>query len=202
MAIYGYVRVSTKDQNPDRQVDALLGKGMPKKNIILEYESGKNFNRKEYRKLLKKIVEGDVVVVKSIDRLGRNYSEILEQWRIITKEKNADIEVLDMPLLNTKSEKDGLTGRLIADLVLEILAYVAETERSFIKQRQREGIESARKRGVKFGRPRTPETTKFEEAYQKWSNHEWSSRKAAAYAGMSHTSFYHRAKELQERLQN
>ncbi len=202
MAIYGYVRVSSKDQNPDRQVDALVEKGVKWSNLYVDYESGKNFNRKAYRKLLKKLKQGDVVVVKSIDRLGRNYSEILEQWRIITQEKKTDIDVLDMPLLNTRTEKDGLTGRLIADLVLEILAYVAETERSFIKQRQREGIESAKRRGVKFGRPRTPETTKFEEAYQKWSNHEWSSRKAAAYAGMSHTSFYHRAKELQERLQN
>lgn len=151
---------------------------------------------------MKKLKQGDVVVVKSIDRLGRNYSEILEQWRIITQEKKTDIDVLDMPLLNTRTEKDGLTGRLIADLVLEILAYVAETERSFIKQRQREGIESAKRRGVKFGRPRKNVPRAFEIAYQKWVAGECSSRMAAKQAGMCHSTFYKRATERQKCLQN
>ena len=151
---------------------------------------------------MKKLKQGDVVVVKSIDRLGRNYSEILEQWWIITQEKKTDIDVLDMPLLNTRTEKDGLTGRLIADLVLEILAYVAETERSFIKQRQREGIESAKRRGVKFGRPRKNVPRAFEIAYQKWVAGECSSRMAAKQAGMCHSTFYKRATERQKCLQN
>lgn len=142
------------------------------------------------------IKEGDCVVVKSLDRLGRNYSEILEQWRIITKEICSDIEILDMPLLNTTSEKDGLTGKLISDLVLQILAYVAETERVFIKQRQKEGILVAKSRGVRFGRPRIELTDDFNEAYTKWLDGELSTREAAEYANMKHSTFYRICKEL------
>ena len=198
MALYGYVRISTKDQNPDRQLDALRERGVIQKNIFLDRESGKYFNRQQYMRLLCKLRPADCVVIKSIDRLGRNYGEILEQWRIITKEKKTDIEVLDMPLLNTASEKEGLTGRFISDLVLQILAYVAETERSFIRQRQSEGIAAAKMRGVKFGRPKEEETESFFEAYQKWNTGELSTREAAGVAKMSHSTFYRRCKELLE----
>lgn len=195
MTIYGYVRVSSKEQNPDRQLYALVEKGIHKSNIYIDYESGKDFNRPSYKKLLGALQPEDCVVIKSIDRLGRNYSDILEQWRIITKEKQADVEVIDMPLLNTDSEKDGLTGKLISDLVLQILAYVAETEREFIKQRQKEGINAAKSRGAKFGRPKKDVTDRFGVAHQKWISGELSSREAADYADMSHSTFYRRCKE-------
>ena len=164
MKIYGYVRISTKDQNPERQLKALLERGIDKSKIFIDYESGKDFNRPSYKKLVNKIKKGDCIIIKSLDRLGRNYTEILEQWRIITKEIGSDIEIIDMPLLNTGSARDGLTGKLISDLVLQILAYVAETERDFIKQRQKEGIIVAKSRGVKFGRPRIELIEKFNEA--------------------------------------
>lgn len=135
MAHYGYVRISSKDQNPDRQLDAMVGCGIRRKDIFVDRMSGKDFQRPAYMNLLKIIRSGDCIVIKSIDRLGRNYCEILDQWRLITKEKRVDIEVLDMPLLNTTTEVNGLTGIFISDLVLQILAYVAETERSFIRQR-------------------------------------------------------------------
>ena len=140
MKKYGYVRVSSKDQNLNRQLDALANHGIESKNIYIDKLSGKDFSRPSYKKMISRLRQKDVVVIMSIDRLGRNYDEILEQWRIITKEKQADIIVLDMPLLNTNYERDGLTGVFISDLVLQILAYVAETERSFIRQRQAEGI--------------------------------------------------------------
>lgn len=196
MKTYGYVRISTKDQNPERQLKALLERGIDKSKIFIDYESGKDFNRPSYKKLVNKIKEGDCVIIKSLDRLGRNYTEILEQWRIITKEIGSDIEIIDMPLLNTGSVRDGLTGKLISDLVLQILAYVAETERDFIKQRQKEGIIVAKSRGVKFGRPRIELTEKFNEAYTKWLNGELSTREAAAFAKMKHSTFYRRCKEL------
>lgn len=197
MAVYGYVRISSKDQNPDRQLDALCEKGVDKTRIFTDYESGKNFDRPQYKRLLATIQPTDCIVIKSIDRLGRNYDEILEQWRIITKDKCTDIEIIDMPLLNTTYKKDDLTGTLIADLVLQILAYVAETERTFIKQRQMEGIQSAKTRGVKFGRPRSCVTETFDVAYKKWTLGELSSREAASYANMSHSTFYRRCKDLQ-----
>ena len=149
---YGYVRVSTKEQNIDRQRLALLNFGVPTQNIFTDRQSGKDFNRPAYQKLMRKLKPNDTLIVKSIDRLGRNYTEIIEQWRIITKEKKAAIVVLDMPLLDTRNKKD-LIGTLIADVVLQLLYYVAETERNFIHQRQAEGIAAAKKRGVKFGRP-------------------------------------------------
>ena len=197
MAEYGYIRISSKEQNPDRQFDAMKSRGIILRNIYVDRQSGKDFNRPEYQKLLRKLKHDDLLVVKSIDRLGRNYDEILEQWRYITKEKDADIEVLDMPLLNTASERDGLTGKLITDLVLQLLAYVAETERDFIRQRQSEGIEAAMARGVCFGRPKTKITDSFEVAYNLWRNGEITSRKAAQMAGMKHTTFYRRCKEVQ-----
>lgn len=154
MKRYGYVRVSSKDQNIDRQLEALRELGIRDANIFIDKMSGKDFSRPSYKRMLKRLKKKDVVVILSIDRLGRNYDEILEQWRILTKEKQVDIEVIDMPLLNTTYERDGLTGVFIADLVLQILAYVAETERKFIRTRQAEGIAVAKKKGVRFGRPK------------------------------------------------
>lgn len=148
---YGYVRVSTKEQNELRQVLALREAGIADRNIFLDKQSGKDFERQNYKKLIRKIKSGDTLVIKSIDRLGRNYDEILEQWRIIAKEKGTAIVVLDMPLLDTRKNKD-LTGTLIADIVLQLLSYVAQTEREFIRQRQAEGIAAAKLQGVRFGR--------------------------------------------------
>ena len=148
---YGYARVSTKEQNEQRQLIALAQFGLSEKQIYVDKQSGKDFERQSYKRLMRKIKSGDTLVVKSIDRLGRNYEEILEQWRIITKEKAAAIVVLDMPLLDTRQSRD-LTGTLIADIVLQLLSYVAQTEREFIRQRQAEGIAAAKARGVRFGR--------------------------------------------------
>ena len=196
MRIYGYARISTKDQNLDRQLDAFSDRGISEKYIYIDRESGKDFDRAQYKKLIKKLKGGDCVVFKSIDRMGRNYGEILEQWRIITKEIGANIEVLDMPLLNTTKEKEGLTGMFISDLVLQILAYVAETERTFIKQRQKEGILAAKNRGIQFGRPMIEDTEMFDEAYQKWMSGKVTSREGAALAQMSHSTFYRRCRKL------
>lgn len=193
--LYGYIRVSTRDQNPERQYQALKENGIEERNIYLDKLSGKDFSRPAYRKLLARLKEGDVLVVKSIDRLGRNYEEILEQWQMITKKIRADIQVLDMPLLDTRNEKNDLTGVFIADLVLQILAYVAQTEREFIRQRQAEGIAVARARGVHFGchRAETPEDFKI--YFGMWKNGEISVRKAARCLGMSHVTFYRRCME-------
>ena len=196
MAEYGYIRISSKDQNPDRQFDAMETRGIDSQFIFIDRQSGKNFERPKYQEMLKKLKQKDLLVVKSIDRLGRNYDEILEQWRYITKEKDADIEILDMPLLNTTSEQDCLTRKLISDLVLQLLAYVAETEREFIRQRQSEGIAAAMARGVKFGRPKTAVSNDFRTAYIAWKNGYLTSRQAAELAGMSHSTFYRRSKEL------
>lgn len=178
--IYGYVRVSSKDQCEDRQLLALKEFGIVERNIYTDKISGKNFNRPQYHRLMKKLKQGDVVVVLSIDRLGRNYDEIQNQWRIITKEKQADIVVLDMPLLDTrKSQNNDLTGTFIADLVLQILAYVAQIERENIKQRQKEGIHAAKCRGVQFGRPRKNIPDNFDDVKEKWEKSEINSRQAA-----------------------
>ena len=198
MRKYGYIRVSAKDQNADRQLIALKNCNIEEKNIFLDKISGKDFNRPQYLRLLKKLKQGDLLVVKSIDRLGRNYSEILEQWRKITKEIGADIQVLDMPLLDTGSMHENLTGVFISDLVLQILAYVAETERSFIKQRQAEGIAAAKVRGVRFGNARKELPEEFDEYAQRWENGEISTRKAAEELQISHSTFYRRCKERKE----
>lgn len=195
MKKYGYIRVSTKDQNPERQLIALRKCNIEDENIFLDKKSGKDFERQEYRKMIRCLKQGDLVVVKSIDRLGRNYGEILEQWRKITKEIRADIQVLDMPLLNTKSVQGNLTGVFISDLVLQILAYVAETERSFIRQRQAEGIAAAKARGVKFGCERNELPEQFEKYFQMWINGNISTRKAAEELHISHSTFYRRCKE-------
>ena len=198
MERYGYIRVSAKDQNPERQLLAMLEQQIAKEKIYLDKMSGQDFSRPQYVKLLKKLKKGDVIVIKSIDRLGRNYGEILEQWRKITKEIGADIQVIDMPLLNTNSLHEDLTGVFISDLVLQILAYVAETERAFIKQRQAEGIAAAKLKGVQFGCKRTELPSEFEKYYQLWSKGEISLRKAAEALQMNHTTFYRRCVERQK----
>ena len=188
MKIYGYVRVSTKEQNVARQFEAMRKFPVEDKNIVVDKFSGKDFNRPNYKKLLKKMEKGDVLVVKSIDRLGRNYDEILEQWRLLTKERHIDIVVIDMPLLDTREGRD-LTGTLIADIVLQLLSYVAQSERENIKQRQKEGIMAAKARGLKFGRPRIHIPDEFFEFYDLWQNGKISSRKAAKHLNVSYQTF-------------
>lgn len=185
---YGYVRVSTKEQNDDRQRIAMQAFGVLEKNIYLDKQSGKNFERPAYRRLMKKLKPGDTLVIKSIDRLGRNYNEILEQWRFITKEKGVGVVVLDMPLLDTRQGRD-LTGTLIADIVLQLLSYVAETERQFIRQRQAEGIAAAKARGVHFGRRPMARPAEYAAVTQRWKNGELSARAAAAQLGVAHKTF-------------
>ncbi len=185
---YGYIRVSTREQNEARQITALGEYGVEPKSTFTDRQSGKDFERPQYRKLLRKIKKGDTLVVKSIDRLGRNYDEILEQWRFITKEKCAYIVVLDMPLLNTENSND-LTGTLIADIVLQLLSYVAQTEREFIRQRQAEGIAEAKKRGVQFGRRPMARPPEFYELSAKYEAGEISARKAAKELGIAHRTF-------------
>ena len=199
MEEYGYVRVSSKEQNTDRQLDALEERGVQERHLFIDKMSGKDFQRPQYQKMLRKLKQGDLVIIMSIDRLGRNYEEILEQWKIITKEKEANIEVLDMPLLNTYETKNGLTGMFVADLVLQILAYVAEIERTFIKQRQAEGIAAAKKRGVKFGPEKKSNPERLEEYREKWCRGEVTVREAAAALGVSNSLFYRRCKELKGR---
>ena len=185
---YGYARVSTREQNEERQLIALREFGLNDGQVILDKQSGKDFDRRGYRRLLRKLKDGDTFVIKSIDRLGRNYEEILEQWRVITKEKKAAIVVLDMPLLDTRKSRD-LTGTLIADIVLQLLSYVAQTEREFIRQRQAEGIAAAKAQGVKFGRPRKALPEGFSEVKARWERGELSARAAGRLLGISHRSF-------------
>ncbi|MBQ6402344.1 MAG: recombinase family protein [Oscillospiraceae bacterium] len=194
---YGYIRVSTKEQNTDRQMVALQACGIPPNRIYIDKQSGKDFDRPQYRRLLRRLKPNDALIVKSIDRLGRNYNEILEQWRLITKEKHADIVVLDMPLLDTRAHKD-LTGTLIADIFLQFLSYVAQTEREFIRQRQAEGIAAAKARGVRFGRPCLPVAEGFAEVYSMWQAGEISIRAASKRLGVSHQTFERWARIMEE----
>ena len=177
--IFGYIRVSTKEQYEDRQLLALRHFPVRDDRIFMDKLSGKDFNRPQYQKLLQKLKRGDILVVQSIDRLGRSYEEVLNQWRIITKEKQADIVVLDMPLLDTRQTGRDLMGTFVADLVLQILSYVAQTERENIRQRQKEGIAAARLRGVKFGRPRKPVPELFFQLKEQWEKKETTARQAA-----------------------
>ena len=186
---YGYVRVSAKDQNIQRQLIAMQEAGLESTQIFIDKQSGKDFERPQYQRLLKKLRQDDVLVIKSIDRLGRNYDEILEQWRIITKEKEAAIVVLDMPLLDTRKNRD-LTGTLIADIVLQLLSYVAQTERDFIRQRQAEGIAAAKERGVQFGRRPKPIRKDFSAVLEEFRSGKLTSRQAAASMGVSPSTFY------------
>ena len=193
--VYGYVRVSTKEQCEDRQTIALQAYAVPPDNIFMDKLRGKDFNRPQYQKLLRRLKPGDTLVVKSIDRLGRNYEEILEQWRIITKEKRADIAVLDMPLLDTRQTGRDLTGTFVADLVLQILSYVAQTERENIRQRQQEGIAAAKQRGVRFGRPRKSRPENFSVVRERWQRGEFSSREAARQLNIAQDTFLRWSRE-------
>ena len=196
MKQYAYIRVSTKEQNVDRQLLALKPYNIPKENIYCDYQSGKDFKRPAYQKLIKQLRMGDLLIIKSIDRLGRNYNDILVQWQYITKEIKADILVLDMELLDTRQKTGNLTGTLIADLVLQIFAYVAQTEREFIRQRQAEGIEAAKLSGRKLGRPQLAMPDEFESICKKCQSGEVSTRRAAELLGVSHTTFYRRFKKI------
>ena len=186
--IYGYMRVSSKEQNEDRQKIALTEMGVPENNIYMDKQSGKDFERTQYKRLLRKLNENSVLYIKSIDRLGRNYGELNEQWRIITKEKKADIVVIDMPLLDTRREKN-LLGSFISDVVLALLSYVAENERTNIKQRQAEGIRVAKRNGVRFGRPEREIPEEFDRIYELWKNEKISKREAARQLHTNHNTF-------------
>ncbi len=196
---YGYMRFSTKEQNEDRQRIKLKDAGIDDKNLFLDKQSGKNFNRKNYQSLMAILDSDSVLFVTAIDRLGRNYEEIIQQWKIITQEKKADIVVLDMPLLDTRRSKD-LLGTLISDLVLSLLSYVAETERTFIRERQKEGIVAAHIRGVKFGRPKIKLTEIFYINARRWKAHEIFLSKAAKNCDMAKSTFWDKASEVSENL--
>ena len=191
---YGYIRVSSKEQNEDRQRIALLDFGVPQKNIYMDKQSGKDFERPQYRKLVKRLKQGDTLVVKSIDRLGRNYAEIIEQWRVITKDKKINIVVLDISLLDTRQCHD-LLGTFIADLTLQILSYVAQAEREFNHQRQAEGIAAAKARGVKFGGTPKKRPLKYNDVLKEWKDGKISARKAAKLLDVTHPTFLKWAKE-------
>ena len=195
--LYGYVRVSTREQNEARQIIALHQFCVPDERIYLDKQSGKDFQRPQYRKLVRHLKKDDLLYIKSIDRLGRNYREILEQWRILTKEKEVDIVVLDMPLLDTRRGKD-LMGTFLSDIVLQILSFVAENERTAIHQRQAEGIAAARARGVRFGRPPNPLPDNFSEMCRQWRAGEMTCTAAAQACGMALTTFRYQAAKLQQ----
>lgn len=186
--IYGYIRVSSKDQNEARQIVAMQDFGIEQKQILLDKQSGKDFNRPQYKRLLRIIKPDDVIVIKSIDRLGRNYDEIIKQWKIITKEKKADIVVLDMPILDTRQTYN-LAGKLISDIVLQLLSYVAETERDNIRQRQAEGIAVAKANGVQFGRPPKERPEQFYKLKKQYKSGDISARKASRILGITHKTF-------------
>ncbi len=190
--IYGYIRVSSRDQNEDRQLIAMKELSIPDKNIFMDKQSGKDFNRPQYKKLLRRLKRDDLLYIKSIDRLGRNYEEIQNQWRILTKEKGIDIVVLDMPLLDTRRGKD-LMGTFLSDIVLQVLSFVAENERTNIKQRQAEGIAAARAKGIRFGRPPKPLPENFHLVYQQWKAGKITGVAAAKACGMPMSTFRYRA---------
>ena len=197
--IYGYVRVSSKDQNEGRQIIAMEEVNVPEENIYVDKQSGKDFNRPKDKALVRKLREDDLLYIKSIDRLGRNYDEILDQWRVLTKVKKVDIAVIDMPLLDTRKGKD-LMGTFIADLVLQLLSFISESERKNIKERQREGIEAAKIRGVKFGRPRKPLPENFDQLYNLWKTKEISAAEIARQCDITPATFYNRAKKMKQEL--
>ena len=196
MNTYGYIRVSSRDQNEDRQIIALKEVDIPEQNIFIDKRSGKDFNRPQYKRLLRKLKRDDLLYIKSIDRLGRNYEEIQEQWRLLTKEKGVDIVVLDMPLLDPRHGKD-LVGTFINDVVLQVLSFVAENERTNIRQRQAEGIAAAQAKGVKFGRPPLPLPDNFHEIHRAWRDKQLTLQQAATACGMSVGTFYGKAKKLE-----
>ncbi len=193
---YGYIRVSTKEQNEDRQLIAMRGLSVAEENIFMDRQSGKDFRRPQYQRMVKKLKPEDLIYVKSIDRLGRNYEEILEQWRILTREKRVDIAVLDMPLLDTRRGKD-LMGTFLSDIVLQVLSFVAENERSNIRQRQAEGIAAARARGVRFGRPPHPLPENFRQIHRDWRGKKLTLKEAADACAMPVGTFYAKAVRLE-----
>ena len=195
--IYGYIRVSTREQNEDRQRLALRAAAVPESHIFLDRQSGKDFERPQYKQLVRRMKKDDLLYIKSIDRLGRNYHEILEQWRILTKEKGVDIVVLDMPLLDTRRGKD-LMGTFLSDIVLQVLSFVAENERDNIRRRQAEGIAAAQARGVRFGRPPKPLPDNFFLACQQWRSGQISGSEAARACGMPLSTFRYRAEQCEK----
>ncbi len=196
MNIYGYIRVSTREQNEDRQMIALREVGVSEKLIYMDKRSGKDFERPQYKKLVRKLKKDDLLYIKSIDRLGRNYEEILQQWRVLTKVKGIDIVVLDMPLLDTRRGKD-LMGTFLSDIVLQVLSFVAENERTNIKQRQAEGIAAAKAKGVRFGRPPMPLPDNFHEVYRAWRAKKISLARAAKVCDMPIGTFYSKARKFE-----
>ena len=194
--VYGDIRVSSKDQKEDRQQIALKEVGVERQNIYVDKQSGKDFNRPQYKKMLRKLKKDDLLYIKSIDRLGRNYEEILQQWRILTKEKGVDIVVLDMPLLDTRRGKD-LMGTFLSDIVLQVLSFVAENERTNIKQRQAEGIAAAKAQGIKFGRPPLPLPDNFYEVHKAWRSKKITLKQAAAACNMPVGTFYGKARKFE-----
>ena len=192
MDTYGYIRVSTKEQNENRQIIAMQEFGVADSHIVLDKQSGKDFDRPSYKRMVRRMKKDDLLYIKSIDRLGRNYAEILEQWRILTKENGIDIVVLDMPLLDTRRGKD-LMGTFLSDIVLQVLSFVAENERANIRQRQAEGIAAAKARGVRFGRPPSPLPENFHEVYQLWKSGKVTGTAAAELCGMPLSTFRYRA---------
>lgn len=197
--IYGYMRVSSKDQNEERQRIALHEMGVPESNIYIDKQSGKDFERPAYRRMVRRLKGDDLLYIKSIDRLGRNYEEIQNQWKMLTKEKGVDIYVIDMPLLDTRRGKD-LVGTFLSDIVLQVLSFVAENERDVIRQRQAEGIAAAKARGVKFGRPAFPYPDNFGEVHREWRKKKITLRQAAAACGMSVGTFYGKARKLEKSI--
>ena len=194
MSTYGYVRVSSREQNEDRQLDALREMEIEERNIFIDKQSGKDFERPQYKRLVRKVRREDLICIKSIDRLGRNYSEIQEQWRYLTKEKGADIVVLDMPLLDTRRGKD-LMGTFLSDIVLQVLSFAAENERTNIRQRQAEGIAAAKARGVRFGRPQIIMPEYFGKTVRSWERKEITVEEAVRRCGVSESTFYRRLRE-------
>ena len=198
---YGYIRVSSKEQNINRQQDAMRKLNIPQSNLFIDKQTGSNFDRPAYCRLMKKLKKGDLLVVKSIDRLGRNYEEILDQWRVITKIKQVDIFVIEFPLLDTRKKENNLTGMFIADLVLQILSYVAQTERELIRQRQAEGIAAA-KRWVKFGKSKQELPENFWDAYVRYQSGELTVRQAADMCGMKYSTFYKHFRLIENKPDN
>ena len=197
MSKFAYIRVSSRDQNEDRQLLAISDLHIPKKNIYIDHQSGKDFDRPAYRRMVRRMKKDDLLYIKSIDRLGRNYEEIQNQWRFLTKEKGVDIVVLDMPLLDTRRGKD-LVGTFLSDIVLQVLSFVTENERTNIKQRQAEGIAAARLRGVRFGRPPKPLPSNFHSVYQQWRKGDLTVSSASEACNMSRTTFHRRAKQYEK----
>lgn len=197
--IYGYARISSKDQNEYRQRIALLEMGVPEANIYIDKQSGKDFERPAYKRMMRKLKSDDLLYVKSIDRLGRNYEEIQNQWRFLTKEKGVDIYVIDMPLLDTRRGKD-LMGTFLSDIVLQVLSFVAENERTNIRQRQAEGIAAAKARGVRFGRPALPYPDNFRKVHREWRKKKTTLRQAAEACGMPIGTFYGKARKFEKSI--